>query len=601
MVEDPQGSSERHGDPQTPPVTICCSAADEAAVGSTAQALRARGYVVELAIGVERNVSVLIEAVEAMSGQGLYVLCRSHALDRTLIDQLRETLRNYDVPFGRTLTLAVDAHGPRDLEERIVSVLRRMVTGRPDGRPRAWGSSLPPVDEDPDTAVHQAVLPQDSPDAGFEEPTAVTIGHSDPFGATSQVDALREQTDGGRGHEPPTYSGHEPELPTYSGADHTAVGPAPTVGSSVPLPSHLPRPAAPLARSAVEPAAPTVEPAADRIPEPVATGPAVFPPAPPAPNPGFPPSTDSMGFEVMHGEASSAPMLAPNGVPAHQHPMTAGAASSSSAGDMDFEPPLTVGGRMGRALASPVGLAVVLGIAAVISLALVLPALLGDDDDGADEVAAAKPDADGAKTKADAKTDTKTGDAVEAKADDADEPDGADATAEAERADAEGEPAAADSPTPPEPTPEPVAGLPAAGVLAFVPGEPPPPVPERSEPAASDDPPEVAKALRDREVRAVDLFLVAPERSGTLSFDRAVSYCAELDVVGLTGWRVPSIGELNAVATANMLGRAVYWSATTGDTFGDVMLVLNTSKDRISVVTKGWDGAKIVCIRLRQP
>ncbi|MCA9649420.1 MAG: DUF1566 domain-containing protein, partial [Myxococcales bacterium] len=149
--------------------------------------------------------------------------------------------------------------------------------------------------------------------------------------------------------------------------------------------------------------------------------------------------------------------------------------------------------------------------------------------------------------------------------------------------------------------PEPVAGLPGSGTIAFVPGEPMPPPPEHVTVAEADDPPEVAKALRDREVRAVDLFLVAPERPGTLRFDSAVDHCRELEVAGLTGWRVPSIGELNAIATARMLGKAIYWSATPGDTFGDMMLVLNTKKDRITVVTKGWDGAKIVCIRLRQP
>lgn len=108
-------------------------------------------------------------------------------------------------------------------------------------------------------------------------------------------------------------------------------------------------------------------------------------------------------------------------------------------------------------------------------------------------------------------------------------------------------------------------------------------------------------ALQAREVRALDVYLVAPERKGTLIFDQAVTYCGELEIAGLGGWRVPAIGELNSVASAKMLGKAVYWSVTAGDSFGDLRLVLNAKKGTtISAVSKGWDGAKIVCVRLRQ-
>ena len=116
-----------------------------------------------------------------------------------------------------------------------------------------------------------------------------------------------------------------------------------------------------------------------------------------------------------------------------------------------------------------------------------------------------------------------------------------------------------------------------------------------------EDPPAVTRALLDREVRAIDLFLVSPSRPGTLIYEHAIDYCRELTVAELSGWRVPAIGELNAISKAGMLERDIYWSATPADTFGDTMLVLNAKKDRISVVAKGWDGAKIVCLRLRQP
>jgi hypothetical protein len=67
-------------------------------------------------------------------------------------------------------------------------------------------------------------------------------------------------------------------------------------------------------------------------------------------------------------------------------------------------------------------------------------------------------------------------------------------------------------------------------------------------------------------------------------------------------WRVPTIGELNAVATAKMLSKAIFWSMTPGDSFGDLRLVVGTKKaTTIAAVPKSWDGAKIVCIRPRQP
>lgn len=442
---------------------------DRGLVEQTADALRARGYRVELATGLDTAADGLLPAVTALSGQGLYVLCRSDALDRAAIDGLRSTLREHDVPFGRTLTLATASQTARELEERIVSVLRRMVTGRP-----APEEAQPPTEPEPEPEA-----------AALSLPSAPVMP------------------------------------PAYTGAEHTEVAGV---------------------TNAEPPSTPALSPPREN------TGPTMRP----------------------HASASAS--------------LSASASASASA---VLDPPLTFGGRLGRALGTPTGLTAVAGGVLLIGAIAIGIAVSGDDEDeGADTVAAAEP----------SKSKKKQSDEPKA-----DAPPTADDEAAGDAGPADAEPTAADSAEPDEPP----AGD--AAVVAASPapaqrrvGDPPPPLPSRDF-SAANDPPEVQQALRDREVRALDVFLVAPERPGTLSFERAERYCDELEVASLSGWRVPSIGEINAVGMADMLGRSIFWSATAGDTFGDFRLVLNTKKKRVSIVESTWDGAKIVCVRLRQP
>lgn len=551
------------GDSGAPPVAICCAASDEPSVREAAEALEARGHQVQVAVGVDADQEVLVRAIATQQGRGLFVLCRSHTLDRNAVDQLREILREHDVPFGRTLTLAVDTQRPREVEERIVSVLRRMVTGRADGRPRAWGSAVPQHEEDPDTTIRR-------PGAAPASPAAVLVGlgtepeNADPYASTSQIEMMQRDV------------APQPYPPYMGGADHTAVSAAPRPPQ--PMPASLPP--QPMPPVSAMPAAPGSEMPS---PRPIAPMGPSFAPEPSMAD-GVPP------------DASSTPKLTPSMPMSSSASMSDAMAGytpapvSADESSADFEPPLTVGGRMGRALGSPAGLAVVLGGLAVVVLATLGVMLLGDDGDEAqasstaatkaseDDAAKAKAN-DGEDSKADAKTEVDAEPEANAtpEADAKPEP-----NAKPEPADAESPPAAAADPG--EAREDGPAEQPAR---TLDPG---------------DDPPEVVAALRAREVRALDLFLVAPERKGNLAYEQAVAYCGELEVAGLTDWRVPLIGELNAVAGAKMLGKAVYWSATPGDSFGDEMLVVNTKKgNSISVVTKGWDGAKIVCIRPRQP
>ncbi|MCX4245038.1 hypothetical protein [Paraliomyxa miuraensis] len=587
-------------DAGAPPVAICCAASDEAAVRETAEALETRGHEVRLVVGVDADAEILTRAISAQQGRGLFVLCRSHSLDRNAVDALREVLRSHDVPFGRTLTLAVDTQRPREVEERIVSVLRRMVTGRADGRPRTWGMSVP-VPHVEDTTIRR---PRKGPGGSSPEQLLVGLGtepeNADPYASTSQI----EMTQAAREVPPVEYTGadhtavaHEVPPVEYTGADHTAVARSPLAD---------PRPPSAMAPS---PLPPTPAPA-NPLPRPNPAMPAVSPPMPganpamPAASPAMPAASPPMpgATALLDAEGSSPLPLTPVELgsdpggslgfgesPSMSDAMAGYTPAPVSADESatDFESPLTVGGRMGRALGSPAGLAVVLGGVVVIIAAVLVISLVGGDE-GDDEKVASAPAASSAKDEADAPEQGVAD--VDAKAGPAD--------AEAE-ADVEiGDPPAGDEPghTGDGPGDGPSDGPSPLAVIA--PGDPP--IPARTfDPG--DDPPEVAEALQAREVRALDVFLVAPERAGNLGFDRAVAYCSELEVAGLKSWRVPTIGELNAMANAKMLGKSIYWSSTPGDSFGDERLVINGKKNSISAVSKTWDGARIVCIRLRQP
>ena len=168
------------------PVILVCSTADLELADETAAGLRTRGYDVAVLGAAEHGADRLAEVVERFHRQGLYVLCRGGELDRDGVDALRATLRAMEVPFGRTLTLSTGQGGARGLEERVVSVARRMVTGRFDGvaadddaeasvQPSAEMPSPPGVDQGDvarwaDSLAHGVML---DPSLSEDLPTAV--------------------------------------------------------------------------------------------------------------------------------------------------------------------------------------------------------------------------------------------------------------------------------------------------------------------------------------------------------------------------------------------------------------------------------------------
>lgn len=127
------------------------------------------------------------------------------------------------------------------------------------------------------------------------------------------------------------------------------------------------------------------------------------------------------------------------------------------------------------------------------------------------------------------------------------------------------------------------------------------PIAAAAEPAApeTEDSEAIVQALRKREIRALDVFVVAPEAKKPASFAGASAYCASLSVGGIADWRLPEIGELLSMSRAKMVRKGSFWSLTKGDTFGDLRLVLVIKRERISAIPSGWDGGRVICVRER--
>ncbi len=527
------------------PIILVCSTSDVELADGAATGLRNRGFDVAVMGAAEDGSSRLSDVVERFERQGLYVLCRGGELDRDGVDGLRSMLRNHDVPFGRTLTLATNQGGARGLEERVVSVARRMVTGRfertdmkirPDGDAESSGLSPTPL-----------LRPEDAP------PSAEVVEAGD-------VDRW---------------------------ADSLAGGVAPQLD----IPEDLP--------TAV------VGTPSEPAPGPEATDPGLLT------DPSVPATSDDDYVRVdktmvtrhpdpslIEREESSAPATTPASLPPDDDDISASEFSS------------------GPNLKLIVGIG---GIALVLIIVLAI-AFSGSEDpepSSSDEVAV-RDDAEGSKKdetpaaneepKADEpSTDEPKADEPEAAEDgapvDEPEPAKADGGEEPEPAKAEDEPEPAVAEDEPEPVAEPEPDLEGAEKalahrssvdLALLDESPLPP-------AAPEDRAAIALALEEREIRSWNAFLLAGDDAGEMNFEAAESFCRSLSAGGISGWRLPSIGELLSLSGAKMLDRkGIFWSETPGDAFGDTRIVVNAKKGSTSPVTVGWDGARPICIRVRE-
>jgi hypothetical protein len=125
------------------------------------------------------------------------------------------------------------------------------------------------------------------------------------------------------------------------------------------------------------------------------------------------------------------------------------------------------------------------------------------------------------------------------------------------------------------------------------------PAAEAAAAPAIEDSDVIVDALRKREIRALDVFVVAPESKKAADFSGAAAFCGALKLAGIDEWRLPEIGELISMSRAKMVRKGSYWSSTKGDTFGDFRLVLVVKRERISPIPAGWDGGRVICVRER--
>ena len=561
-----QGSGNSPSTPGAPAVIIACAISDAPIIGEVAQSLSERGHQVEVVPGADTDSALLTGAVQTFQRQGLYVLCRSSAMERSAVDNLRAILRREGVPFGRTLTLAVESgsQAARTLEDRILSVARRMVTGRGDSGPVNTPAILPP----PTTKVTKAPEPPAEDPGDDDLDTKVTVGGSAPFAApgddaptagpagaveAADVDAWADSLAG-----KPLSSDPEDHADTSvdQALDVQALGSgAPAAAEDQPSEAlsadestqvdHLSQDAPPgddFAPSGVD----RTQVSARKVEDVMAAEPEVAPVAPP------------ISTAPPLGMTAAQPVVSP----------------SPSASSMDVE-----SFRTGPSRAT---LLMVGGALAAVSVLIAVIMLFRDngeaeaDDD--DKVASADKDKT---TPSDADSDAKgeAADPVDDTAGEADPPedeqDGPDEGGGGEPADGGGDSAA------PEPSTD---------------------APENSTPLPSpsvEDVQVVVAAVESRKVRALDIFLVTADPTKPMTFASAEVYCKTLEVEGLSSWRLPTIGELNSLGDARMYKSGVLWSSTLGDAFGDERLVYNTKKRSIGAVAASWDGARTVCIRER--
>lgn len=534
MVDGGHGNDGAPASDGRVPIILVCSTDDLELADGAAAGLRSRGFDVAVMGAAEDGSNRLTEVVERFERQGLYVLCRGGQLDRDGVDRLRATLRSLEVPFGRTLTLPTAQGGARGLEDRVVSVARRMVTGR-------FERSQMPI-------LAEADASQPDPHAPPVDPSqAESVDPAD-------VDRWADSLAGGQAPriEMPPEAGFSEDVPT-------AIVGTPGGSGDVGLETD---PQLPAAGDDYEPIDRTMVTRHHPIPE------------------------------AVEREESSAPTTASAPLP----------------DDDDIDASAFSSGPNIRLIAGG-------GVALVLIIVLAIALSGSDDPQPEDDVVAS---ADEAARAADEPSE-KPAERAEAPEPEPDPEPAADEPVDEAAEDAGAEDAAADDAAPAEPAaaedePEEAADeepeeapeefdLEGAEKslahrstvdLALLDDSPLPP-------SAPEDRAAIAQALEEREIRSWNAFLLAGDDAPNLVFKDAELYCKTLSAGGISGWRLPSIGELLSLSGAKLLDRkGIFWSETPGDAFGDTRMVVNAKKGSTSAVTVGWDGARPICVRVRE-
>jgi hypothetical protein len=595
------------------PLVVCCARAEAQAIRSALSEMEDLGHTLELVEGVEADPKLLTPVIERLHGDGLYVLCRSKLLGRDTVEQLREILLTHHVPFGRTVTVATQR--PRDLVDRVKASVARSGTrrgtdssGAPAEAPRATArepsspglaarTAIPPLSRATLVATPAAIArsraqsrPASARDLAFED----AITGAQPVVSPRVPIASDDGGDGDEEFDPPTIELPElrerralaeptdPELSAISltdaaievvdemdEMDEEDVDPLHDIDNSLAGVSLATVDFSDLERAdsgrialhglsvpvrtgntsvAPAPAPPPREPS---IPGPPIPSPAVSRSVPSAPRtttvevPAVPQAASTGSTLQVAPAAVSSPASAPMPSAGHMGAfaglgsVSAPAGAAASASLDEGAPP------RGRGLVWAVALA---GVAVV---ALAIAAVVMTGDDGEEKVASADAGKDsGAADSAADPSATPSGDATKAGTAEGSEP-AADPSLDAVNDDAAALEAA----------PEALAA--------------------------------VGSALADRKVRALDILLVQSASVGPMTHGDARTYCEALDLAGMQGWRLPEVGELYSLSEAGMVGPAVYWSHTAGDTFGDSHLAWHGKRKRVQHES---GKSKVLCV-----
>jgi hypothetical protein len=119
------------------------------------------------------------------------------------------------------------------------------------------------------------------------------------------------------------------------------------------------------------------------------------------------------------------------------------------------------------------------------------------------------------------------------------------------------------------------------------------------DPSAAGQDAAIEQALAKRQIRALDILLVQRFPTRRSNYEAGRAYCEKLDIGGVTGWRMPTVGEINSITSAGLIKKDLYWTLNKGDTFGDEMLVWSAKRKRIRPHSRKYRGVRTACVRTR--
>lgn len=578
------------------PVVICCAEAEKAVIAEVASDLEGEGHDVEVLAGIESDPKRLVRVIERLDGEGLYVLCRSRALGRDTIDELRDILLAAHVPFGRTLTVASTQQ--RELRQRIQAGLKRVTASRSrraattrtspadpatrmppklaaktsdapvrPGRRTMLGipvppgpapTAAPPSPEKDAAKTRPAEPPKVAPGPSGQRRTAsIMAAVSDELSTAVELDDAKRAASEREQNKIEAAISRAADRPLTD--KHAAI--ESLTNMAVPLDDSGPIESltnmAQLEEEDLESGELPLEGAPEK--------PAVPRPAPVEPSGGLitPADLEGIGSDDGVMEISGSSVIIEESQPEPLRALITGHTAIVHQDAIKRPPPRAP---LLAAAPSPPGATYVPAPPASPSA----PALMDEAETGGSRIPWIAVGIGGAALILFVLVAVVVGSG----SDDDDDTQQAEASDQADKDKKGNGGADGDATRDTSDKPNPQAGA----MTAQRPGQ------IRTV---------VMDALRERKVRALDTLLVSAD-GAAMGWTAARDHCRALEIEGLTDWRLPEIGELQSLRTAGMIGRGYYWSNTPADTFGDFHFAWYGRRDR--VYTRGRESI-VICVR----